>query len=324
MRAASYRRRGPVQDVVTVGEVDEPRPGPGEVRVAVAVSGVNPTDWKSAEGTAPLPHPLQVPNQDGAGVIESVGEGVDPVRVGQRVWLFHAAQDRPWGTAAELSVVPAGQAVPLPDSVSLDQGAGIGIPAITAHGVLTSDGPIAGRTVLVAGGAGAVGHAAIELAVRAGARVITTVSSAEKAELARAAGAHGVVNYRDPDAAAQVRSLAPDGVDRIVELALGTNLELDLAVIAPHGVIVTYGAEPGGDPVVPVRRLMTDNLTLRFALVYHFTERQIEDAVREICDALEAGDLSPLPAVRFPLDRTADALAAVKAGAVGKVLVDIG
>ena len=177
MRAASYTERGPIHDVIAVGDIDDPTPGPGEVRVAVAVAGVNPTDWKSCEGDSPMVAPRLVPMQDGAGVIESVGPGADSTRIGQRVWLFHAAQNRPWGAAAEFSVVPANQAVPLPDGIDFDQAAGIGIPAITAHGVLMSDGPIDGHTVLVAGGAGAVGHAAIELAVRAGARVISTVSS---------------------------------------------------------------------------------------------------------------------------------------------------
>ena len=323
MRAASYTERGPIHDVIAVGDIDDPTPGPGEVRVAVAVAGVNPTDWKSCEGDSPMVAPRLVPMQDGAGVIESVGPGVDSTRIGQRVWLFHAAQNRPWGTAAEFSVVPANQAVPLPDGIDFDQAAGIGIPAITAHGVLMSDGPIDGHTVLVAGGAGAVGHAAIELAVRAGARVISTVSSPEKAILATAAGAHAVVNYRDADASDQIRTFTPEGVDRIVEVSLGVNKELDLAVIAPHGVIVTYATEPQGDPIIPVWRLMMTNLTLRFALVYTYTPQQIDDALREITAALMAGELTPLPPVRFPLERTADALAAVKAGAVGKVLIDI-
>ena len=323
MRAASYQRRGPVDQVITVGEIADPVPGPGEVRVAIAVSGVNPTDWKSCEGESPMVAAHQVPNQDGAGLIESVGPGVDPGRIGQRVWLFHAAQGRAWGTAAQFSVVPSEQAVLLPASVTFEQAAGIGIPAITAHGALFADGPIWGKTVLVAGGAGAVGHAAIELAVRAGARVITTVSGPEKAALAHAAGAHVVVNYRDADAVDQIRAAAPEGVDRIIELALGTNLDLDVAVLAPHGVVVTYGAEPTGDPTIPVRRLMTDNVTLRFALVYNYTAAQIDDAVTEISAALEAGSLTPLPALRFPLERTAEALAAVKADAVGKVLIDI-
>lgn len=323
MRAAWYSTKGPAHEVLTVGELPDPEPAPGEVRVRIHVSGVNPTDWKSRTSPTPMVGPAQVPNQDGAGVVESVGAGVDPARVGERVWVFHAANESVHGTAAEYSVVPAGQAVPLPDAIGFDQAAGLGIPFITAHGCLYSDGPIAGRTILVAGGAGAVGHAAIQLALRGGARVITTVSSEGKAAIARAAGATDIVNYRDPDAAAQIRALAPDGVDRVIEVALTSNLDLDLAVLAPHGVVVTYATEPAGDPVIPVRSLMWPNLTLRFALVYTFTDGQIARALEDIQAALAEGALVPLPQHRFPLDRIADAHDAVEAGAVGKVLVDI-
>jgi NADPH2:quinone reductase len=190
MRAAVYRRHGPAAEVLGVEELDQPQPGPGEVRVRVAVSGVNPTDWKSRQGASPEPVAggFQVPNQDGAGVIDEVGSGVDPARVGERVWLYFAAWRRPYGTAAEYTVVPAHRAVPLPESAGLDLGASLGIPAMTAHRCLFADGPVDGRTVLVAGGAGAVGHFAIELACAAGATVISTVSSGEKAALVVAPG----------------------------------------------------------------------------------------------------------------------------------------
>ena len=324
MRAAVYSDKGPAHEVLSVVELPDPEPGPGEVRVRVSVSGVNPTDWKSRTSPAPMVGPVQIPNQDGAGVIDAVGDGVDPVRVGERVWVFHAARERVSGTAATYSVVPADQAVSLPADVSFDQGAGLGIPFITAHGCLFSDGAIAGRTVLIAGGAGAVGHAAIQLALRAGATVITTVSSEAKADIARTAGAMHIVNYRDADAAEQIRAIAPNGVDRIIELALMTNLDLDLAVIAPHGVIVTYATEVAGDPVIPVRSLMSPNITLRFALVYNFTDRQISDAVADISDALAQGQLVAMPDHHFTLDQIAVAHDEVEANAVGKVLVDIG
>ena len=187
MLAARYDRTGPAREVLRVEEIDTPEPGPGEVRVRVAVSGVNPTDWKSRSGSSAggaLDAPFLVPNQDGAGTIDAVGDGVDEARLGERVWLYFAAWQRRWGTAAQFSVVPAEQAVPLPASASFDLGASLGIPAVTAHRCLLADGPIEGATVLVAGGAGAVGHAAVELARWAGARVVATVSGDEKGRLA--------------------------------------------------------------------------------------------------------------------------------------------
>src|SRR6516164_3962080 len=207
MRAALYRDMGEAAEVFCVEEVDRPEPGPGEVLVRVRASGVNPTDYKARSGAVPRPVDVfQIPHQDGAGIIEAVGAGVNPGRVGERVWLWLAAAGRRWGTAAEWTTVPARQAVPLPDGASFDLGASLGVPAMTAHYCLFSDGPVAGKTVLVAGGAGAVGHFVIELAKRAGARVITTVSSAEKATLAEKAGADLVVNNRTADAAEQIRA----------------------------------------------------------------------------------------------------------------------
>ena len=324
MLAALYNRHGPAEEVLRVEDVVRPEPGPGEVRVRVSVAGVNPTDWKARAGATggSLDVPFQVPGQDGAGTIDAVGPGVDDDRIGQRVWLYFAARGRQWGTAAQWTVVPEGQAVPLPDGASDDLGASLGIPAITAHHCLFADGPSDGRTVLVAGGAGAVGHAAIELARRAGARVVATVSSEEKARLADAAGAHAVVNYRAADASEQVRAAAPAGVDRVVELALDQNLELDLAACAPHAVISVY-ADSGGEPSLPVRRLMVPNVTLRFVLVYTISERALKVAVAGVREALAANALTTLPLHRFPLERTAEAHDAVEQGALGKVVIDV-
>src|SRR5215468_8963794 len=233
MRAALYRDMGEAAEVFEVKEVERPEPGPGEVLVRVHASGVNPTDYKARSGAVPRPvDGFQIPHHDGAGVIEAVGAGVDPGRVGERVWLWLTAAGRPWGTAAEWTALPARQAVPLPSGASAELGASLGVPAMTAHRCLFADGPVAGKTVLVAGGAGAVGHYAVELAKRAGARVVTTVSGPQKAELAAKAGADQVVIYREPDAAEQIRSFAgPGGVDHVVEVALGANLQLDLAVV---------------------------------------------------------------------------------------------
>ncbi len=319
MRAAWYDQYGPASEVLRVEETGRPEPGTGEVRVRIEASGVNPTDWKSRAGATPRPiDEFQVPHHDGAGVIDAVGEGVDPDRVGQRVWVWLAAASQRWGTAAQWSVVPQEQASPLPDRTSAELGASLGVPAMTAHRCLFADGPVDGKTVLVSGGAGAVGHYAIELARRAGARVVTTVSGPQKAELAARAGADLVVNYREAGAADQIRGFGP--VDRVIELALGANLALDLAVIRPHGQIVTYAAEPS-DPQLPVRACMTANVMLRFVLLYGVPRDALALAAGDITAALADGALTELPVTRFGLDDIAAAQDAVQAGTVGKVLV---
>jgi NADPH:quinone reductase len=324
MRAALFDRYGPAREVLRVEDIDRPEPGPGEVRVRVQLSGVNPTDWRSRGGSTPRPiDGFQIPHHDGTGVIDATGEGVDPGRVGQRVWLWLAAAGSRWGTAAEWTVVPARKAVPLPASASAELGASLGVPALTAHRCLFADGPVDGKTVLVAGGAGAVGHFAIELAKHAGARVVATVSGPEKAELAKQAGADLVLNYREAGAADQVKSFAAPGrVDRIVEVALGANLELDLAVVGEGSHIVTYAAEPA-NPELPVRACMTANLVLRFVMLYGVPAAALDHAVRDITAALADGALTELPVHRFPLDEVADAQGAVQAGAVGKVVVTL-
>jgi NADPH2:quinone reductase len=320
MRAALYEASGAAAAVLRVADVERPEPGPGEVRVRVELSGVNPTDWKSRSGLTARPiDGFQIPHHDGAGVIDAVGAGVDPGRAGQRVWTWLAAAGRRWGTAAQWSVVPARQAVPLPDGVSAELGASLGVPAMTAHRCLFADGPVAGQTVLVAGGAGAVGHYAIELARHAGARVVTTVSSAEKADLAAKAGADLVVNYREPGAAGMIRDFGV--IDRVVEVALGANLALDLAVLRRGGYIATYAAEPGPDPALPVRACMTANVVLRFMLLYGVPAEAMDRAAADITTALQAGALTELPAQRFGLDDVVAAQDAVQAGAVGKVFV---
>ena len=320
MKAALYDKHGPAADVLRVEELERPEPGPGEVRVKVAVSAINPTDYKIRSGATPRPMDgFQIPHHDGAGVIDAVGEGVDPARVSQRVWTWLAAADRRWGTAAEWAVVPGRQAVPLPDSASFELGATLGVPAMTAHRCLFADGPVNGQTVLVAGGAGAVGHYAIELARWAGARVIATVSGPDKAELARQAGAEHVVNYRDPDAASQIKAVA-ERVDRVVEVALGANLALDLALADPGTVVVTYAAEPA-DPVLPVRACMTANVVLRFILLYRVPAGALDQAAADISAALAAGALTELPSQRFPLPDIVVAHEAAEAGPVGKVFV---
>lgn len=322
MQAAVYTERGPARDVLRIVDIPDPRPGPGEVRVRLRVSGVNPTDWKSRSAGGPLPEPGQVPGQDGAGEIDLVGPGVDATRVGQRAWVYHAAAGRWNGTAAQFTCVPAHQAVPLPDGISFAQGAGLGIPFITAHRCVFAGGSVAGRTLMVTGGAGAVGNAAIQFAVRGGARVFATVSSEEKGRLAAAAGATHILDYRAPDFVAAVRAIAPEGIDRIVDVAIAGNLAADLDVLAPHGTVVAYASD-APDPILPVRRLMVANARLEFVLVYNLTPAMLDRAVGEITDALREGALRPLPELHFPLAEIAAAHEAVERHAAGKVLVDI-
>lgn len=320
MKAALYDRSGPAREVLRVEEVERPSPGPGEVRVKIAVSAVNPTDYKTRAGLTGRPiDGFQIPHQDGAGVIDAVGEGVPESRIGERVWVFLAAAGNRWGTAAEWSVVPARQAVPLPDGASFELGASLGVPAMTAHHCLFADGPLDGRAVLVAGGAGAVGHFAIELGTYAKARVVTTVSGPKKAELASKAGADLVVNYHDDDAVDRIRSFASP-IHRIIEVNLGANLELDLAVSGAETFIVVYAAT-GANPELPVRDFMSANVVLRFVMLYGVAEAALDRAASEITEALKAGALTELPVHEFSLDDIVAAHEAAEAGAVGKVIV---
>ncbi|WP_353828151.1 NADPH:quinone reductase [Agromyces sp. SYSU T0242] len=339
MRAIAYSTTGP-SSVLQLVERDVPGPGPGEVRVRVVVSGVNPTDWKARAGAAagrPTPFPEVVPNQDGAGVVDAIGDDVAGVEVGDRVWVFLAAHERPTGTAQEFAVLPASRVVRLPDGVGFDIGASLGVPAMTAHRALTvheggpsrlQPGSLEGRTVLVAGGAGAVGHAAIQLARWAGARVITTISSPEKAALATAAGAHHVVDYRAEDAAAAIRAVAPDGVDQVVEVSPARNAALNAAVIANHGSISVYATDGGAELTLDVRHHFSLNARYQFLLLYTVGDVALAAAAEDVTRALEDGALpvgedAGLPLTRFPLERTAEAHDAVEAGTVGKVLIDV-
>jgi NADPH2:quinone reductase len=252
-------------------------------------------------------------------VIDAVGEGVDAARAGHRVWTWMAAAGRRWGTAAEWSVVPGEGAVPLGHhGVSAELGASPGVLTVTAHRCLFADGPVDGKTVLAAHGAGAVGHFAIELAKHVSARVVDGSAARRRPSSPYQAGADLVVNYREPSAAAEISSFGP--VDRVIEVALGANLQLDLAVLRPGGVIVTYAAEPG-DPVLPVRACMNANVILRFVLLYGVPAAALDRAARDITAALRAGALSELPVHRFGLDDIVAAQDAVQHGTIGKVLV---
>jgi NADPH2:quinone reductase len=321
MLAAQYPTSGPAAGTLSLAEIPKPEPAPDEVLVRLRYSGVNPTDYKARGGGNAAVAALIVPNQDGAGEIEAVGAGVDPARVGERVWVWEGQWQRAQGTAAQWIALPAQQAVPLPDDISLQTGAGLGIPAITAHRCLFADGPLDGAQILVHGGAGAVGHAAIELARWHGAHVATTVSSPAKAELARAAGAELVVDYRTENVAERLRAWAPDGVARIVEVNLPANLANDLAVLADGGAIVNYVTAER--PVELPRALMMLNASLDFVLVYTIPLEAKLTAAADITLGLRDGALTPLPEIRFPLRQIASAHDAVQQNAVGKVLVEL-
>lgn len=339
MKSVVYSRTGD-PSVLRLVDRDLTEPGAGEVRVRIVVSGVNPTDWKSrlgsGDGAAP-PFPEVTPNQDGAGVVDALGEGVENLAVGDRVWVYLAGHQRPTGTAQEYTNLPAGRVIRLPAGTSFDIGASLGVPAMTAHRALTvlEDGPtrlhpgaLAGNVVLVAGGAGAVGHAAIQLARWAGATVITTISGPAKAELATAAGAHHVINYRDEDAATAITKIAPDGIDLVVEVAISANSQLNIDVVRPRGCVAIYADDGGGEFSLPVRPSMIKNLRYQFVLLYTVGDAALTAAVEDVTlalmdEALPVGENAGLRLHRFPLANTADAHQAVQHGAVGKVLIDV-
>ncbi|WP_138444356.1 NADPH:quinone reductase [Sinomonas susongensis] len=338
MKAIMYNRTGG-SSVLELREREIPEPGEGEVRVRVVVSGVNPTDWKArAGGTYGKLDGWHVPNQDGAGVVDAVGPGVDGLEPGDRVWLWDVAYGGAEGTAQEFVVVPREKAVPLPDGESFDAGASVGIPALTAHRALTASehgpaqlapGALEGRTVLVTGGAGAVGHAAIQLAKWAGATVIATVSGEAKADLARKAGAAVVVNYREQDVAEEVHRVAGDGADVIVDVNAAANLESDLKALRNGGTISIYASSSNDEVLsIPVRPSMGKNVRFQFILTYTVTDEQKRAAVAAVSAALADGALRVgaehgLPLTRYELEKTAAAHDAVEEGTVGKVLIDV-
>ena len=338
MRAVVYRENGPssVLELVDRGAAE---PGPGEVRVRLVRAGVNPTDWKFRSGGMPggMAYDEITPGQDGAGVVDAVGAGVEDLQVGDRVWLVLAQHGRPHGTAAEYTVQPVSRVVPLPEGASYDLGASVGVPAVTAHRALTSadggpsrlgPGALDGKAVLVAGGAGAVGNAAVQLARWAGATVITTVSSEEKAALARAAGAHHVVNYRDSDATKEILAVAPDGVDIAVEVAPAQNIGIDLDVVGVHGLVSIYANNGGDEVTIPLRAAFGKNLRFQFLILYTLKDDLVRAATEDVTAAIEAGALrvgedAGLPLHHFPLEDLAAAHDAVEGGAVGKALLDV-
>ncbi len=338
MKAITYNTTGG-PEVLRLTDRAVPEPDNGEVLVAIHRAGVNPTDLKSRAGSEPgtAVDPPQVPGQDGSGVVEAVGQGVDAGLIGAHVWVWEAAWQRRTGTAADYTTVPVRQAVVLPDGASFDLGASLGIPFITAHRCLTvsehgprrlGPGTLQGHTVLVTGGAGAVGNAAIQLARWSDARVLATVSTAEKAQLAAAAGADDVINYKQQDVVAETRKIVPHGVDLIVDVAAATNAPMIAQLLAPNGTVAVYATDAGDDLTLPIRALMTTNARVQFVLVYTVATDAKHHAVEDISRALDEGEIrvgpeAGLPVHHYPLEQAAKAHAALEQGAVGKVLIDV-
>lgn len=331
MQVAFYDRTGPAQAVLQFADWPDPQPGPGEVRVRLRWSGINPSDVKSRAGlrSSVLAFPHIVPHSDGMGVVDAVGAGVATARIGERVWVWNAAWGRAFGTAAQYVVLPQAQAVPLPDNVADEAGACLGIPALTAlHAVLlgaSDGGGVAGQRVLVTGGAGAVGHYAVQMAQLLGARqVIATTSTPEKAALARAAGADATVDYRQPDAAEQVRhATGGAGIDRVIDMDIGANAALALEVLRPGGDCVVYGSASSPFPL-PFFPLIVKNLNLRFFIVYNLAPADRALALATLDGLLRRGRLVHQIADRLPLDRIVQAHQQVEQGrSIGNVVLAI-
>ena len=323
MRAAFYERNGPAREVLNLGEIETPRPGPGEVRVKLTTSGVNPSDVKSREGrTRKIVFPRVVPHSDGAGVIDMVGDGVAASRVGERVWTWNAQWKRPFGTCAEHVVLPAAMAVALPDHVGFAEGACLGIPAMTAYHAAAVAEAWAGSTLLIAGGAGAVGHYAIQFAKARGAVVITTVSSPEKAKLAQAAGADHVIDYKRENVGERVMELTDKGgVDAVIELDLAANAKLLPGVLRPRGSVVVYGTG-SVEAQIPAQWLLVSAIAIKFIFVYELTPAERDAAVGTITRMLAERKLINNVATSYPLDQIVAAHEAVESGKIlGNVVV---
>lgn len=323
MRAAIYEETGAARDVISIVELETPQAGQGEIRIRLHSSGVNPSDVKSRSGVRLMNFPRVIPHSDGAGVIDQIGEGVDQTRLGERVWTWNAAWNRAYGTAAEYIVLPAAQAVRLPDNIDMSTGACLGIPALTALHAIQVCGGVSGQRVLVPGGAGAVGHYAIQMARLLGARqVLSTVSGPEKALLAQQAGADVVINYRSEDVAARVNgATGGEGVDRIVEVDFAANIETSLKLLKPDSLVVTYGSS-SAEVKAPFYPLVLKNIGLKFFILYNLDDASRQAAIRELTDMLANGRLTHNIAASFALHETAAAHEWVEQGmGAGNVVI---
>jgi NADPH2:quinone reductase len=327
MHAVFYNRLGLAADVLRVGEQPTPEPGPGEVRVRLQSSGVNPSDTKArlnGRGGS-IPFPLVIPHSDGAGIIDAVGNGVENGRVGKRVWLMNGQWQRPFGTAAEYICTELKYVIDLPDGVDMAEGACFGIPFLTAHRAVMFDGSVNGQTVLVQGGAGAVGHYAIQVAKNNGARVITTVSSDEKMDYVQGAGADGVVNYRAEDVPKRIMALTDGrGVDRIVELNISENGRMYAQILAQGGTVVVYGTNEVMASFV-AQDFYVKWASLRGFLIYTINDTQRHEGVAALNKMLTEGKLKTTIAKRFSLDDIIEAHEMVESARhIGNVVLDVG
>ncbi len=326
MKAVWYERTGAAPDVLTFGEMPAPEAGPGEVRVRLQASGVNPADVGRRAGSyRAMEFPRVIPNSDGAGIIDQVGAGVTRLSVGQRVWLYNGQRNgRAFGTAAEYIALAEHLVTPLPDDVSFAAGATLGIPCMTAWCCLFGDGPIESRTVLVTGGAGAVGHYAVQLAKGGGARVIATVSSPRKAEQALLAGADLVIDYKTEDVVAKTRAFTGQrGVDRVVDVDFGGNIATTLKLMAMNSTIAVYATNSNRNPVVPMREMMEKCIALRALVLYALPPPLLAAAQADISKWIAVAKRTHNIAAQFSLSETAQAHLAVERGdKLGTVVVD--
>jgi NADPH2:quinone reductase len=323
MKAVWYEQQGSADKVLQFGDLPDPQPAAGEVRVAVKVSGVNPIDVKKRTGGRGGMTGRVIPHFDGAGVIDVVGEGVDTRRIGERVWFYEAQWERDNGAAAEFVCLPSDLVVPLPANVDFAVGACLGIPALTAYGAVLADGSVSGKTVLVTGGAGAVGRYAIQIARFSGACVLTTVSNDEKRAIAASAGADEIINYKTTNVADRVLELTDGrGVDRVVEVEFGGNLETNVRAVRIGGTIASYASQAVPEPKLPFYQLMYRGVVIRHVLVFELADELKRQGIADFTRWLSEGKLTHDIGERFALSETVKAHQAVEGGAVGKVLVE--
>ena len=325
MKAAWYEKLGPATNVLQYGDIPAPEPTSGDVRVKLAISGVNPIDVKRRMGgRGEMTAPRIVPHFDGAGRIDAVGSDVPANRLGQRVWIYEAQWQRDFGTAAEFVTLPAHLAIPLPSSTSFEEGACLGIPAMTAHRAVFIDGSVSGQTVLVTGGAGAVGRYAVQFAKLDGAKTIATVSNEEKANLAASAGADYIINYRTENVVDRIKELTNGaGVDQIVEVEFGGNLETSIEVVKSGGTISTYASQADAEPKLPFYAMMYKSLSIRMVVVFGMPDEAKRQAIDDITRWLSEGKLTHHLGPKFGLSEIVAAHEAVEQGASGKVLVEM-
>ena len=328
MRAAWYEKQGPASEVFRLGELPTPEAGPGEVRVKLSYSGVNPSDTKRRIGFGgqKMGYPEIVPHSDGSGIIDQVGAGVPGNRIGERVWIYCGQWQRPYGTAAEYISIRSDYAIPMPDEVELIAGACLGIPAVTAHRALFADGPFNGLTVLVTGGGGAVGNYAIQLAKWGNsAQVITTCSTAEKTRHAEAAGADVVIDYTEAEVPAEIKAVTDGkGVDRIIEVAFGANLPATVEILKDNGTLSAYASDIEPMPTLPFYPMMQKNCLLRWIYMYKIPDSAFAQACNDITAWLSSGPTQHLVAKVLPLEETAEAHEFLESGqAIGTVIISL-